>query len=100
MLAIEGAIVTIHAMGCQRDMVVRNNEYRVCTDHAPVNLTTVKHIAHNLIREAPGDASIRLKRKLAAWMTTSSHASSALDPLTRIPSPASPHRECAPDRRS
>ena len=28
---------------------------------------TVKHMAHNLIRKAPGKDSLRLKRKVAAW---------------------------------
>jgi hypothetical protein len=36
-------------------------------DHAPANFTTIKHIAHNLLRTAPSTASLRLRRKLAAW---------------------------------
>jgi hypothetical protein len=31
------------------------------------NFATLKHMAHNLIRRAPGTASIRLKRKAAGW---------------------------------
>ena len=31
------------------------------------NFTTLKHIAYNLIRKAPGKDSLRLKRKVAAW---------------------------------
>ncbi len=49
------------------DMVFRDDECRVRTDHAPANFTTVKHIAHNLVRRAPGKDSLRLKRKVAAW---------------------------------
>jgi len=49
------------------DMIFRDDECRVRTDHAPANFTTVKHIAHNLIRKAPGKDSLRLKRKVAAW---------------------------------
>jgi predicted transposase YbfD/YdcC len=49
------------------DMVFRDDECRVRTDHAPANLTTIKHIALNLIRRAPGKDSMRLKRKVAAW---------------------------------
>jgi predicted transposase YbfD/YdcC len=49
------------------DMVFRDDECRVRTNHAPANFTTIKHIAHNLIRKAPGKDSIRLKRKVAAW---------------------------------
>jgi len=49
------------------DMVFRDDECRVRTDHAPANFTTLKHMAHNLIRQAPGKDSIRLRRKTAAW---------------------------------
>jgi predicted transposase YbfD/YdcC len=49
------------------DMIFRDAECRVRTDHAPANFTTIKHMAHNLIRKAPGKASLRLKRKTAGW---------------------------------
>ena len=49
------------------DMVFRDDECRVRSDHAPANFTTLKHMAHNLIRKAPGRDSLRLKRKVAAW---------------------------------
>jgi predicted transposase YbfD/YdcC len=49
------------------DMVFRDDECRVRTDHAPANFTTIKHIAYNMIRRAPGKDSLRLKRKVAAW---------------------------------
>jgi len=49
------------------DMVFRDDECRVRTDHAPANFTTLKHMAYNLIRKAPGKDSLRLKRKVAAW---------------------------------
>jgi predicted transposase YbfD/YdcC len=49
------------------DMIFRDDECRVRTEHAPANFTTVKHMAHNLIRMAPGKDSIRLRRKVAAW---------------------------------
>ena len=49
------------------DMVFRDDECRVRTDHAPANFTTIKHMALNLIRRAPGKDSIRLRRKVAAW---------------------------------
>jgi len=49
------------------DMIFRDDECRVRTDHAPANFITVKHIAHNLIRRAPGKDSLRLRRKVAAW---------------------------------
>jgi predicted transposase YbfD/YdcC len=49
------------------DMTFRDDECRVRTDHAPANFTTIKHMAHNLIRKAPGKDSLRLRRKVAAW---------------------------------
>jgi predicted transposase YbfD/YdcC len=49
------------------DMIFRDDECRVRTAHASANFTTVKHMAHNLIRKAGGKHSLRLKRKIAAW---------------------------------
>lgn len=49
------------------DMTFRDDECRVRTNHAPANFTTIKHMAHNLIRRAKGRDSFRLKRKIAAW---------------------------------
>ena len=49
------------------DMVFRDDECRIRTEHAPANFTTLRHMAHNLIRKAPGKDSLRLKRKTAAW---------------------------------
>jgi hypothetical protein len=49
------------------DMVFRDDECRVRTDHAPANFTTIKHIALNLIRRAKSKDSLRLRRKVAAW---------------------------------
>ena len=49
------------------DMVFRDDECRVRTDHAPANFTTIKHIALNLIRRTKSKDSLRLRRKVAAW---------------------------------
>ena len=49
------------------DMMFRDDECRIRTDHAPANFTTIKHMALNLIRRAPGKDSLRLRRKVAAW---------------------------------
>ena len=49
------------------DMIFRDDECRVRTDHAPANFTTIKHIAHNLLRTASTKDSMRLRRKVAAW---------------------------------
>ena len=49
------------------DMVFRDDECRIRKDHAPANFATVKHMASNLLRRAPGKDSLRLRRKMAAW---------------------------------
>lgn len=49
------------------DMIFRDDECRIRTENAPANFTTLKHMAHNLIRRAPGKDSLRLKRKTASW---------------------------------
>jgi predicted transposase YbfD/YdcC len=49
------------------DMIFRDDECRVRTDHAPANFCTIKHMAQNLLRKAPGKDSLRLRRKVAAW---------------------------------
>ena len=49
------------------DMIFRDDECRVRTDHAPANFTTIKHMAHNLLRTAASKDSLRLRRKIAAW---------------------------------
>jgi predicted transposase YbfD/YdcC len=49
------------------DMIFRDDECRVRSDHAPANFTTIKHMAHNLLRTASGKDSLRLRRKVAAW---------------------------------
>jgi predicted transposase YbfD/YdcC len=49
------------------DMIFRDDECRVRTDHAPANFATIRLMAHNLVRKAPGKTSLRLKRKAAGW---------------------------------
>ncbi len=49
------------------DMVFREDESRVRTDHAPANFSTIKQMAANLTRRAPGKHSMRLRRKAAGW---------------------------------
>jgi predicted transposase YbfD/YdcC len=70
-----GAIVRSHwaienSLHWVMDMVFRDDECRVRTEHAPANFTTIKHIALNLLRRAPGKDSLRLRRKVAAWDDT------------------------------
>src|ERR1700733_13459220 len=49
------------------DMVFRDDECRVRTNHAPANSTTIKHMAHNLLRRPASKDSFRLRRKVAGW---------------------------------
>ena len=49
------------------DMVFRDDECRVRTDHAPANFTTIKHMACNLLRRPSGKDSLRVRRKVAGW---------------------------------
>ncbi len=49
------------------DMVFRDDECRLRTDHAPANFCTLKHMAQNLFRLAPGNTSLRQKRMAAGW---------------------------------
>jgi len=70
--AVVGPIIRSHwaienSLHWVMDMVFRDDECRVRTENAPANFTTLKHMAHNLIRKAPGKDSVRLRRKVAAW---------------------------------
>jgi len=70
--AVLGPVVRSHwaienSLHWVMDMTFRDDEARIRTDNAPVNFTTIKHMAHNLIRNARGKDSLRLRRKLAAW---------------------------------
>jgi predicted transposase YbfD/YdcC len=65
--AIRGHWAIENSLHWVMDMLFRDDESRIRKDHAPANFTTLKHIAYNLIRRAPGKDSLRLKRKVAAW---------------------------------
>ena len=49
------------------DMMFRDDECRIRTEHAPANFTTLRHMAQNLYRKSPVKDSMRLKRKTAGW---------------------------------
>ena len=49
------------------DLIFRDDECGVRTNHAPANFTTIKHMAHNLLRRPAGEDSFRLRRKVAGW---------------------------------
>ncbi|WP_372069885.1 ISAs1 family transposase (plasmid) [Tistrella mobilis] len=70
--ALVGPIIRSHwaienSLHWVMDMVFRDDDCRVRTQNAPANFTTLKHMAHNLLRQAPGKDSLRLRRKVAAW---------------------------------
>jgi predicted transposase YbfD/YdcC len=70
--AVLGPVVRSHwaienSLHWVMDMTFRDDETRLRTNHAPANFTTIKHMAHNLIRTAQGKDPLRLRRKLAAW---------------------------------
>jgi len=49
------------------DMVFRDDDCRVREGNAAENFATLRHMAHDLARRAPGKMSIRARRKAAAW---------------------------------
>jgi len=49
------------------DMTFRDDECRIRTEHAPENFVTLKHMAANLARKAPGRDSVKLRLKTAGW---------------------------------
>ena len=61
-----------NGLHCVMDMVFRDDERRVRTNHAPanfatINFATIKHMAINLLRRPPGKQSLRGRRKAASW---------------------------------
>jgi predicted transposase YbfD/YdcC len=57
----------IESMHWLMDCLFRDDECRVRTEHAPANFTTIKHMAHNLLRRHPAKHSMTTKRLTAAW---------------------------------
>ena len=57
----------VESMHWLMDCVFRDDECRVRSEHAPANFTTIKHIAHNLLRRHPAKLSMTTKRLKAGW---------------------------------
>jgi predicted transposase YbfD/YdcC len=57
----------VESMHWLMDCLFRDDECRVRTEHAPANFTTIKHMAHNLLRRHPAKHSMTTKRLTAAW---------------------------------
>ena len=58
---------THHGLHWVLDVVFRDDDCRVRTDNAPLNLTIVKHSALNVLRTKTSKDSLRMRRKVAAW---------------------------------
>jgi hypothetical protein len=67
------------------DMTFRDDECRIRTENTPAIFTTLHHMAHNLVRDAPGKDSIKLRQQTAAGMTTISSASWLVNSFHPIP---------------
>jgi predicted transposase YbfD/YdcC len=68
------------------DMIFRDDECCIRTEHAPANFTTIKHMAHNLIREAPGKPSFRGRqnRRLGRRFPRKSHCRTIFHPIPLV----------------
>jgi predicted transposase YbfD/YdcC len=51
------------------DVVFRDDLCRLRTGHAPQNMATIRHSALNLVKGASAKASLKVRRKMAAWST-------------------------------
>jgi len=58
---------SVESMHWLMDCLFRDDECRVRTEHAPANFTTIKHVAHNLLRRHPAKLSMTNKRLKAGW---------------------------------
>lgn len=58
---------SVESMHWLMDCLFRDDQCRVRTEHAPANFTTIKHIAHNLLRRHPAKLSMTNKRLKAGW---------------------------------
>jgi predicted transposase YbfD/YdcC len=65
--AVRGHWAVENSLHWVMDMVFRDDDCRVREGNAAANFVTLKHMAHNLARRAPGKMSIRARRKAAAW---------------------------------
>jgi predicted transposase YbfD/YdcC len=65
--AVRGHWAIENSLHWVMDMVFRDDDCRVREGNAAANFATLRHMAHNLARRAPGKMSIRARRKAAAW---------------------------------
>ena len=67
--AVRGHWMIENGLHWMMDMMFRDDECRVRTEHAPANFTTIKHMALNLIRlKSSGKKdSMKTRRFVASW---------------------------------
>jgi hypothetical protein len=49
------------------DVVFHDDLMRLRTENGPANMATIRHAALNLIKDIPDKASLKIKKKTAAW---------------------------------
>jgi predicted transposase YbfD/YdcC len=49
------------------DVVFHDDLMRLRTENGPANMATIRHAALNIIKAIPDKASLKVKRKTAAW---------------------------------
>jgi predicted transposase YbfD/YdcC len=65
------------------DVVFHDDLMRLRTENGPRNMATIKQMAMNLIRAAPGKDRLKVRRKAAAGITNTSRHSSQ-EPLSEL----------------
>ena len=58
---------TQHGLHWRLDVVFREDESRIRKGHAPANMTAIRHLCLNLLRQEASTLSIKKKRLKAAW---------------------------------
>ena len=89
------AILAADVVGYSRPMEqdVTGILSRLRTGHGPENMADVKHMALNILRHAEPATSLKIRRKLAGWNSTTSIISSRARHETIHPIPPDPTAE-------
>jgi len=65
--AVRGHWAVENSLHWRLDVVFREDESRIRKGHAPANMTAIRHLCLNLLRQEPSKLSIKKKRLKAAW---------------------------------
>jgi predicted transposase YbfD/YdcC len=57
----------VNSLHCVMDLVIRDNECRMRTNHAPANCAAIRQMDCNSLRRLSGEASSRGRRKVPEW---------------------------------